>query len=117
MGSAAEGAAADFLLRRGFKLLARNWTCREGEIDLVMKDGDTICFVEVRSRTKTGTGHPLATITGPKQRQVVRVAMRYLQTFGLEDQPVRFDAVGIVKKDGKIKIDHIPNAFQAPSEF
>ena len=115
LGLAAEDAVAEQLRREGFALLARNWRCREGEIDLVAREGDTLCFIEVRCKTDVAGGHPLETVTGPKQRQVLRVARAYLERLGSPDVPVRFDVAGVVPRDGRFRITYIRDAFEARS--
>lgn len=97
--------------RKNMTLVEKNWRCQSGEIDLIMMDENTLCFIEVRSKMGYESGHPLETITATKQKQIVRVAMHYLQQKNLEDSPIRFDAVGIVKEGSKNIITHIPAAF------
>lgn len=113
LGKAGEAAARAYLERKGFRILAVNWRCAEGELDIVARDGETICFVEVRTKSPGDHGDPLDTITGPKQRQVIRVATRYLQRYNLEDAPVRFDAIGLTAHGRSYTITHIPGAFEA----
>lgn len=105
-GSEAEAQAADYLMRHGLIILARNYRCRGGEIDLVCRDGTTLVFVEVRLRTNRGYGGAAESITAAKQRRVVLAARHYLAG---KPQPVcRFDAVLL---DGA-NIDWIRNAFE-----
>lgn len=105
-GSEAEAQAADYLMRHGLIILARNYRCRGGEIDLVCRDGATLVFVEVRLRTNRGYGGAAESITAAKQRRVVLAARHYLAG---KPQPVcRFDAVLL---DGA-NIDWIRNAFE-----
>lgn len=91
-GAAAEAAAAAYLLGRGLKLLARNYRCRGGEIDLILKDGAVLVFVEVRARSGAGFGGAAASITAAKQARIQLAAQHYLTRHGL-DTPCRFDAV------------------------
>lgn len=91
-GQAAEQAAADYLTARGLRLVERNWRCKGGEIDLVMRDGATLVFVEVRARGGMGFGGAAASITAAKQARVILAARHYLMAKGL-DMPCRFDAV------------------------
>ncbi|HSD59430.1 MAG TPA: YraN family protein [Burkholderiales bacterium] len=91
-GAAAERLAQRYLEARGLSLVERNYRCRFGEIDLVMRDGDTLVFVEVRLRTHSGFGGAAASITGAKRGRLLRAARHYLA--GLERAPdCRFDAV------------------------
>jgi putative endonuclease len=91
-GERAESLAADFLVRRGLSLVTRNFRTRQGEIDLVMRDGDTYVFVEVRLRAPSRFGGAAASITAAKQARLVAAAEAYLAQLGREP-PCRFDAV------------------------
>jgi len=91
-GVAAEELAANFLAARGLRVVARNYSCRFGEIDLIAKDGETLVFVEVRLRRGARFGGALASITPAKQRRLVATARCYLA--GLRSEPgCRFDAI------------------------
>jgi putative endonuclease len=91
-GERAESLAAEFLVRRGLSLVTRNFRTRLGEIDLVMRDGDTYVFVEVRLRAPSRFGGAAASITAAKQARLVAAAEAYLAQLGREP-PCRFDAV------------------------
>jgi putative endonuclease len=91
-GAAAEQAAADYLIGQGLKLVARNFRCRGGEIDLVMHDGPTLVFVEVRARSRADFGGAAESITPTKQGRIILAARHYLAQHGI-DAPCRFDAV------------------------
>lgn len=110
-GVAGEAVACTYLQRRGMDLVATNWTCRFGEIDLIMRDGDTLVFVEVRLRSSARYGAAADTVVGQKQRKLVRAAKLYQQQ---EDYwgDVRFDVVSIMRADGADPvIEHLPYAF------
>lgn len=117
LGREGEQAAAEYLVSKGMQIVERNWRTRRGEVDLIVRDGEYICFVEVRTKMLAMHGHPLETITEDKQRQVIQVAMQYLQKHGLEESAVRFDAVGVVKDGEQWRISHIPGAFEADDEW
>lgn len=111
-GSRAEDLAARFLERQGLTLLARNFRCRGGELDLVCRDGATLVFVEVRLRRNAAFGGAGASITASKQRRVVLAARNYLATHGAAspaDRACRFDCVLL---DGE-QIDWLRDAFAA----
>jgi putative endonuclease len=113
-GQAYEEAAEAYLLKQGLQRVARNYRCRGGEIDLIMRDRDTLAFVEVRYRASGSLVSPLETITPAKQRRIVRTAMMYLQTHrDLASRPCRFDAVAIVGDGDAQRIDWIKDAFSA----
>lgn len=91
-GDLAEGAAAEFLVQRGLKLLERNYRCRFGEIDLIMQDGRTLVFVEVRYRRSQSFGGAAASITGAKREKLLRTARHYMASKA-QIPDCRFDAV------------------------
>jgi putative endonuclease len=93
IGHEAEDRALHFLLRQGLRLVERNWFCRGGELDLIMLDGETWVFVEVRHRRGIGFGGAAASITPAKCRRLLHAASLFLQTRGLTRAPCRFDAV------------------------
>jgi putative endonuclease len=89
-----EQAALAHLKRHGLALVEENFACKGGEIDLVMRDGDTLVFVEVRQRMSMAHGGAAASITPAKIRRLVRAAQFYLMRFP-EAPPCRFDVVAI----------------------
>ncbi|MCG7907510.1 MAG: YraN family protein [Candidatus Thiodiazotropha taylori] len=93
-GEAAEQLAVDYLSRRGLKLVTRNFRCKVGEIDLVMREKRTLVFVEVRYRQSDDYGSALESITPSKQRKLLAAANLYLQKNQI-DQACRFDVVAI----------------------
>ena len=93
-GSQAEDQALRFLQRHGLKLLARNWRCKLGELDLVMQDGDTVAVIEVRSRARRDWGAAAETVDARKQARLVRATKLWLaRQPQLAEQPLRFDVV------------------------
>ncbi|WP_248917325.1 YraN family protein [Pseudomonas entomophila] len=95
-GQAAEDHALEFLRGQGLRLLARNWRCKGGELDLVMLDADTVVFVEVRYRLHAGFGGALGSIDGRKQRRLTLAANLFLQSEPRwATQPCRFDVVAL----------------------
>ena len=93
-GGGAEDAAATFLERHGLAILARNYRTRQGEIDLVAREGATLVFVEVRMRSGSAFGGALASITPHKRRRLVAAARHFLMRLGREPD-CRFDVVAI----------------------
>jgi len=93
-GRAGEETARRYLQERGYRIVARNWSCRFGEIDLIARDGDTLVFVEVKARTRNGFGGPEAAITPAKRERLIAAARVYLGEVGTE-LPIRFDVVAI----------------------
>jgi len=108
LGALAEARAAEFLERKAYRIVDRNWTCRGGEIDLVCLDRDgTLVFVEVRARSSSSHGTPLETVVDLKRRRLLRAAEIYLHVKKRHDCACRFDVVGI---SGDV-IEHVEDAF------
>ena len=93
-GNAAEDQVLDYLLGQKLRLVTRNYSCRAGEIDLVMQDGEQLVFVEVRYRTRGDFGSALESVTPGKQRKLITTAQHYLQRSG-KTPACRFDVVGM----------------------
>ena len=107
-GAEAEALAAAFLERQGVRIIARNYRCRLGEIDLVARDGATTVFVEVRSRASSAFGGAAASITAMKRARLLKAARHYLA--GLRAVPqCRFDAL-LIEGDPP-RIEWLRNAF------
>jgi putative endonuclease len=107
-GEAAEAMAAAFLERKGLNVVARNYRCRLGEIDLVAREGDTTVFVEVRQRASSAFGGAAASITAAKRARLLRAARHYLSR--LKTMPAcRFDALLI--EGNPPRIEWIRDAF------
>jgi putative endonuclease len=106
-GVRAEQLAADYLQRHGLKLLDRNYRCRFGEIDLILRDGDALVFVEVRKRSNSGYGGAAGSIDSHKQRRIVLTAQHYMASLRA-DPPCRFDAVLL---DANDRVEWLKNAF------
>jgi putative endonuclease len=108
-GREAEELALQFLTGAGLRLMSRNYTCRLGEIDLILQDGDTVVFVEVRQRRNATFGSAGESITGRKQDKLIATARHYLAR-RRETPPCRFDAVLV---DGGGGVQWIRDAFGA----
>ena len=108
-----EKLAAEHLKRLGYLILDTNFRCREGEIDIVARQGDTLVFVEVRTRRGSAFGTPQESLTPAKGRKIIITAQTYLQAH--EDLPVdwRIDVVAVeMDKGGKVlRLELIENAF------
>ena len=112
-GAAAERRAGAWLRRRGLHALDANYRCRAGEIDLVMRDGDTLVFVEVRYRSRDSFGGGAESVDRAKQRRLIRAASRYLQQHPRWANAVcRFDVVSLSGDEGNPKIEWIRHAFE-----
>ncbi len=115
LGRQGEAKAASFLKKQGIRVLARGVANQFGEIDLVGLDGDTIVFVEVRTRRSTDAGHPAETVTPEKQAHLTRAALAFLKQNRLLDRRSRFDVVAVLWPEGarSPQIEHYKNAFEA----
>ncbi|MGH8509159.1 MAG: YraN family protein [Gammaproteobacteria bacterium] len=112
-GAWAESIALRYLGARGLQLLTRNYRCLVGEIDIIMKDNDTLVFIEVRYRASAEYGSPLETINHTKQGRILKTAGHYLLTHRTSTAHVqcRFDVV--VVTGAKASTEWIKAAFQA----
>jgi putative endonuclease len=113
LGSRGERAAARYLRGQGLRVLARNVRAGGGELDLIARDGDTLVFVEVKTRRG---GDPAEAVTPAKQATLTRAALAFLKRHRLLEQRCRFDVVAIVWDDarpGRPRIQHLRDAFPA----
>lgn len=96
VGTTAEDIACDFLVEQGYKIVKRNFHFgKHGEVDVIAKEGETLCFIEVKARSSTEYGSPEEAITLKKMKSLRRVAEGYLYVSGIEDVECRFDVVAI----------------------
>lgn len=111
IGNTGESVARHFLERQGLKFMAANWSCKTGEIDLIMQDGNCRVMVEVRTRRPTSYGAGLDTVADIKKGKLIRTAKYYQQKENYWGD-IRFDVVSIVMHPDKdAEIEHIPHAF------
>ena len=110
-GKCAENLALKFLRKQGLALLERNFHCRYGELDLVLKQGDTLVFVEVRYRKNQDFGGALESIDRFKQAKLRRAAEFYLLQHKHTDTPCRFDILCLAGSLSRPDYDWIQNAF------
>lgn len=113
-GTWGEALVADYLRDRSYRLVAHSYHCRFGEIDLIAWDGDTLCFVEVKTRTNTRMGLPREYVTTGKQTRLRKTALFYLSSHDL-DCPARFDVAEVyaaVPGDPNARIEYLEDAFQ-----
>lgn len=112
LGRRSEDLALAWLQSLGYRLRARNYRFRGGELDLVMFDGPILVFVEVRSRTSQQHGTPLETIDFKKRRQIEKTAGLFLAREKINpDTPCRFDAIAVDFADDTPRVSHVKNAF------
>lgn len=113
LGRAAEECAAQWLAAQGYRIVARNHATRRGEVDLVCREGRTLCFVEVRSRSRLDFGSPAASVDVRKARRVVAAATDWALRHGGLEQDIRFDVVSVDLSGGAARFELIRGAFDA----
>ena len=115
LGQSGEAAASAFLQRRGMTILAANFRCAAGEIDLIGQENETVVFVEVKTRRSVAFGPPKLAVHLRKQRQIVRAAEWFLAARRLTDVPCRFDVLGVTfpEADEDPRIEWVRDAFPA----
>ena len=112
LGLEGERLAERFLRRRGLKTITRRYSTPVGEIDLIMRERETVVFVEVKTRQSRDYADPEESVTLPKQRKMARCANWYLQCKRWTDRPCRFDVVAVTLPEvGDPEIEHFPDAF------
>ena len=118
-GTRSERAAARFLKRLGYRILARNYTCAHGELDLVALDRGCIVFVEVRSTELSEAARPAESVNLPKQQRLTNLALHFLQQHRLLGRSARFDVLAVSWPANQREPDvvHHANAFEAVGRF
>ncbi|MDH6680074.1 putative endonuclease [Rhodococcus sp. LBL1] len=112
LGAMGEELAAELLTASGLRILDRNWRCRHGELDLVAVDGDTVVFVEVKTRSGLGFGSPAEAVTYAKQRRIRMLAQRWLSASERHWPYVRFDVVSVlVGRSREPEVTHLTAVF------
>jgi len=118
-GTRSERAAARYLRRQGFRILAQNYTCPQGELDLVALDGTCVVFVEVRSTGSDDVSRPATSVDLAKQRRLTDLAVYFLREHRLLNQAARFDVLALTwpPEQRAPTITHYRNAFEAVGKF
>jgi len=116
-GKYGEEIAVALLKDNGYKIIARNYKTKLGEIDIIARDRDTICFVEVKTRHSDKFGLPQEAVQGFKQRQISKTALVYLKDNNLLNKKARFDVVSVIQTQDKLKTELIKDAFELDGEF
>lgn len=116
-GASGEQYAAEYLEKKGFEIIRRNFHSRFGEIDIIAKDSRCLVFAEVKTRESGSLIGPFEAVTVSKQRKIIKTAMLYLQANPTGLQP-RFDVAGIITKNGvPVSIQYLSNAFACEGFF
>jgi putative endonuclease len=111
VGRRGEKLAERYLRRRGYRIVARNFRAAGAEIDLVAMDGDTVVFVEVKTRRAVGAGAPEDSVTEHKQRQLRRAAEIFSARYRAHDRPMRFDVIAIAGEGRAARVELLRDAF------
>lgn len=113
LGDRGEELAARFLQRAGWTILERNFRMGRKEIDLIARRGEVVAFVEVKTRTGLGYGHPLEAITWKKRREIQQVAAAWIDRKGRPGDLYRFDAIAVqVRGGGPPQVEHVEDAWR-----
>lgn len=121
IGRAGEDYTVNWLRRQGYRILARNWRCRWGEVDIVAQKGDIVAFVEVKTRRPGAMVSPLEAVTRTKQRRLLKTAICWMKVSKSPFQP-RMDVAAVTAegRQGRVLIsqfDYYPSAFDASAYF
>ena len=112
LGRAGEQAAADYLRRRDYKILARNKTVAGVEFDIIAFKDETVCFVEVKTRGSDQSGLPEEFVDHRKIQRLIRGAKVYYEKKRFEGCKARFDVISVLWENNRFTIDHIEHAFE-----
>jgi len=111
LGKDGEHIAAEFLLKKGYRILDKNFRTVFGEIDIVAQDSDIVVFIEVKTRTDIVFGYPFEAVNPKKREKIRKTALCFLKKIK-KSVPARFDILSIYFENGKAKIEHIKDAFE-----
>jgi putative endonuclease len=108
LGREGEQVAVEYLERAGLRVLARNWRCADGELDIVAAERQVLVVCEVKTRSGTRFGTPLEAITRNKRARLRRLAARWLAANGVLFEEVRIDVIGLIRdRSGQYEIEHV----------
>ena len=110
LGKTGEEIGTKYLIKNGYKIIIRNFRCRQGEIDIIAQDKNEIVFIEVKTRKNTNYGYPIDAVDKRKQKHILNASKYYIYINKLEKKNIRFDVIEIYKKD-KFYINHIKNIY------
>jgi putative endonuclease len=112
LGNKGEDLAVTFLKKKGYKIISRNYKNYIGQIDIIAQDGETVVFIEVKTRANDSFGCPFESVHKKKRQKLRNLALLYMKKTG-EELPVRFDVLSIFcVENGNMEIDHIQDAFE-----
>jgi putative endonuclease len=111
LGKWGEDLALKKVKKLGYKCIARNYRCPVGEVDLIAKDGDSLVFIEIKTRRGRSLGYAKEAVNQRKRRQLSKVALAFMKTNGCSETRARFDVVVINLDGGSQEIEVVRNAF------
>ncbi len=113
LGQLGEEKACNYLEQNNYKIIERNFRCRQGEIDIIAKDlsKNELVFVEVKTRIGSNFGRPAQAVTYVKQRHIINVAKYYIYIHSIKKTFIRFDVIEVYVKESQFKINHIKQIF------
>lgn len=114
IGTQGEDLACDFLQKKGYAILERNFRFGKKEIDIIAQKDNTIIFVEVKAGYSKNFGEPQERVTKRKQKQIIDVALSYIQKNDLKETDFRFDVITIKKNKKETSLEHFESAFLVP---
>ncbi|MDD4953643.1 MAG: YraN family protein [Candidatus Omnitrophica bacterium] len=117
LGRSGEELAVDFLRENGYRILARNYRSSLGEIDIIAREKETLCFIEVKARASTRFGLPQEAVSPAKQRQISRIALLFLKENNSLGKSARFDVVSVIYDAGAPRITLIRDAFEPQERY
>lgn len=106
-GNIGEDISCKYLEQKGYKIIERNFTCRQGEIDIIAKDGKELVFIEVKSRSNFFYGQAKDAVNEPKQKHILKSTKYYLHIHGLDNAFLRFDVIEVYFIKNKIRLRHL----------
>jgi putative endonuclease len=113
VGELGERLAERWVVRRGWRVLARRYRVGHRDLDLIVRRGQTVAFIEVKTRRRVEFGGPVAAVGGRKRRHLSHAATAWIDRHGPPGVEYRFDVVGVLINGGLIRIVHVENAFAA----
>jgi putative endonuclease len=111
-GKKGEDLAVAYLKQQSYLILHRNYRKRCGEIDIIVKDGETLVFVEVKARRNKRFGTAFEAVHFKKQQQISKAALAYLTEYNCHDSQIRFDVIAVYFKGSETHIEQLKNAFE-----
>ena len=112
IGKLGEDIAVNYLKQKGYKILDRNFECRQGELDIIALDKNEIVFIEVKTRTSNRYGYPSEAVNKVKQKHMLQTIKYYLYIRNLNDKFVRIDVIEVHIRNNVYKVNHIKKALE-----